>query len=390
MEALPTQRLGEVIAAAVERLVSQAFAKLETLAPRASLQLPPLQVGQLVTADVAEQLSPGRYRIAVQGTLVEAIAPEGLQPGEELALRVTQLQPGVVFQLLAQGQSLEAAVLDLLRTHLPNDVAAGESWQALQQQLGQVAKALLRDGAVSSLDTLQSLLPHLVPDDAPPTAEHIRAFVRDGGLHYEAKLLQLADRSPPTLARIVDSDLKGLLLRALKAMEGAPASSHAPGLATALRHHLDHIETQQALNLLAQVREEPYRLQIPFWTGHNLATAFLAVEPDAREGNGEKAGEGRGHHVLFFLDLDGFGQTRIDAHVTPHALRVIFYVDHSSALTVLRSELPAFQDTLRALGYREVLIAAKPLAGLSPERRRRLDALPTAVPTGVGLVDVKV
>jgi hypothetical protein len=67
------------------------------------------------------------------------------------------------------------------------------------------------------------------------------------------------------------------------------------------------------------------------WTGHSLATAFLAVAPDAREGKGEKAGEGRGHHVLFFLDLQGFGQTRIDAHVTSHGLRVILYIEPNSA-----------------------------------------------------------
>ena len=69
MEALPTHRLGEVIAAAVERLAARTFAKLDTLAPQESLQLPPLQVGQLVTAKVTEQLSAGRYLIAVQGTV---------------------------------------------------------------------------------------------------------------------------------------------------------------------------------------------------------------------------------------------------------------------------------------------------------------------------------
>jgi hypothetical protein len=59
-------------------------------------------------------------------------------------------------------------------------------------------------------------------------------------------------------------------------------------------------------------------------------------------------------------------------------------------VTLLRSELPAFQETLHALGYQEVLIEAKPLAGLSPERRRSFEALPTAVPRGVSLVDLKV
>jgi hypothetical protein len=181
-------------------------------------------VGQLVTAKVTEQLSAGRYLIAVQGTVVETIAPEGLQPGAELALRVTQLQPVVIFQMLPQGESLEAAILDLLRTHLPNDVPAGTSWHVLQQELGQVAKQLLQDDALSSLDKLQSLLAHFVPDEAPPTAEHLHAFVHTGGLHYEAKLSQLADKNPLTVARIVDGDLKGLLLRTLDCGQGARLS----------------------------------------------------------------------------------------------------------------------------------------------------------------------
>ena len=39
---------------------------------------------------------------------------------------------------------------------------------------------------------------------------------------------------------------------------------------------------RQALNLLAQVHDEPYRLQIPFWSGDSLATAFPEVEANGR------------------------------------------------------------------------------------------------------------
>lgn len=51
------------------------------------------------------------------------------------------------------------------------------------------------------------------------------------------------------------------------------------------------------------MHKEPYRLQIPLWTGHSLATAFLAVEPDVRESKGEEAGEGRGHLAERILEV---------------------------------------------------------------------------------------
>lgn len=93
--------------------------------------------------------------------------------------------------------------------------------------------------------------------------------------------------------------------------------------------------------------------------------------------------------MLFLLDLEGFGRTRIDAYITSKTLKVIFYVEQGGAVTLLRSELPSFRETLHSLGYGEVFLAVKPLGRLSPEKRQKFDSLAVGVPTAVSLVDVR-
>jgi len=94
-------------------------------------------------------------------------------------------------------------------------------------------------------------------------------------------------------------------------------------------------------------------------------------------------------NVLFLLDLEGFGQTRIDAHLTAKTLWVAFYVDQSSAVALLQSALPAFRETLQSLGYEEVLLVAKPLGQLAPEKRQKFEALAVGASPSVHLLDVK-
>ena len=50
------------------------------------------------------------------------------------------------------------------------------------------------------------------------------------------------------------------------------------------RPDLGGIETQQALNLLAQLHGEALSLQIPFFAGQQPTTAYLSVEADGLPG----------------------------------------------------------------------------------------------------------
>lgn len=212
-------------------------------------------------------------------------------------------------------------------------------------------------------------------------------FVRDGGLHYESKLFRAIAENSPDLAAIADGDLKGLLLGALKELE---AGSGGGVPRRAIAGQLNHIEIQQAVNLLAQLEGHPLQLRIPFFTGAGFTDVALAVQRDGK-GWGYTPGEsGDGYTIMFLLELDNFGQTRIEAHLKGQDLRVVFYVDREDSAALLRQEIPAFAAALQALGYKEVWLTAKTTNRMSKEQQHEFAALALGVPPAVHLLNVKV
>jgi len=355
-----------------------------------ALQLPPLMLGQRLAAEVVGQLPGGRYLIAVQGALLEATAPQTLRTGSTLNVRVHQLQPQIIFQMDPEPEDdLQAEVEQILRARLPHQTPSGEALQGLRQALSSAGGAALQGVPRELLARLQGLLERLFPHGAPPDLDFLLRVLRDGGLHYEAKLAHLAGQDPRALAGLVDTDLKAALLQALKELQAAPMNAQMQRLAGVFTSQLDQITTQQAANVLAQTRGEAFQLQIPVFIAQQLATLFLAIEADGRGAHERKGRQAQGHHVFLRLDLEGLGLTRIYAYVKREALTAVFYLEPGRALPRLRAALPEFRDILLALGYVEVLLEAKPLAQLSPEKRQKFEALTIGVPTTVHLVDVR-
>jgi hypothetical protein len=376
--------------------------------------LPPLTPGQTFPARVVDRLPDGRVLLDLHGTPVEAEAPPDLPAGARLTVRVAHAGADrVMLDILPPAHEVEAQAAALLRTQLAEAAPpAGESLRQVQHALARLAELQSRGPPSPGLAKLQTLLQSLLPGRAPATPEQLADYVRDGGLQYEAKLVQASAEGPAAMREIAAKDVKGLLLQALQEAEttsperpqavsraiisyldspppaGGAARAEAPTLVQTLANHLNHIETQQALNLLAQLRGEPFQLQVPFLTGRGLSTATLAVERDRRHGSGGGRDED-GYNALLLLDLDEFGQTRIDAHFTERSVRAIFYVERDTAVELLRAEMPAFQKTLEGLGFREVLLGARPLRQLPPDRGERFASLAAGVPATVSLVDVR-
>lgn len=368
------------------------------------LQQPPLTLGQQVTAEVIKALANGNLLVDILGIPLEAETSSQFPVGAQLAVRVEQLRPQLILQVLPGVDDTKAAdavsglqqeAVHILRATISHHASAGESLQVLEHELTALIDHPPQGEVPPSIAKLQTFIKTLFPHETPPTAEHLAAFIRDGGLLYESKLFRAFIENPQAFSVVVESDLKGLLLQALKDVEAVQGKkpTATPELVDSVVHHLENIEHQQAVNVLAQVKGEPYQLQIPFFTGHGITTAFLSIESE-EPGNGKmwkrgKGETGKGYNILFMLDLDGFGRTRIDARIGEKSLRVAFYVDQQSSLSLLQSELPAFREALQSFGYDEVLLVAKPLGQLSPEKHKKFDALTVGVPASVHLLDVK-
>jgi hypothetical protein len=416
-----------VVFAALQELHvgAELFVKVAQVAPKllleiapqpvkSSVRLPPLTVGQELEAKIVEELADGTVLVDIEGAFLEADAPENVPVGKAFAARVEQLRPQVVLQLLNEALSdletsapseLQTQVTRLLRENIPHHTVTGESLDALMRELNALVDQSASVAIPASLLKLQAVIKKILPEQTALTAERLATFVRDSGLQYEAKLLRAAEQPPPdlpqALPRLVEGDLKGLLLQVLKDLNAArppeAESRRTQGemetkTLAQLTNHLEHIESQQAVNVLAQAQGEPYQLQIPLFTSQGITTAFLSIEAERqgnKEGRGRNKEKGKGYNILFMLDLEGFGQTRIDAHIDEKSLWVAFYVDRDEALALLKKELGGFRETLQSLSYDEVLLVAKPLGQLAPEKRRKFDALTIGAPTSVHLLDVK-
>ncbi len=358
--------------------------RLEVSSPAAAP--PSLAVGQEVVGRIQGQMPDGRLLLSLAGTSVLATAPDGLAPGTTLALRVVQVQPEVVLQIQSGAPPAEPSAAGTLRPLLAafaDPPALADLLQALAPPGDPPAPPPNSPGAGTPAQ-LSQLLGTLIPPDGAPDAEHLAAWVRDGGLGYEAKLVRAAADGPGAMARAAAGDVKGQLLGIVQ--RGA---ADAP-VAQAAACHLEHIEAQQAVNLLARLGGGPYRLEVPLVTPQGLTTAVLAIDPDASGAAADEPAEERTYNVLLLLDLERFGRTRVDAYVSPGAARAVLYIEQSDALARVRAELPALRGAVRALGFPTVELTARGLKSLPPRKAAAFAAVAAGAPGVAGVVDARV
>jgi len=316
---------------------------------------------------------------------VEANDPGSLAVGQRLRLKVDFTESQVLLHIVEQELPLEGEAARLLRQRLP--VEDQNSLAGLQALLE--AGAALDESAPAPVWTekLKLFLANLINDKEGMTPERLQQLVRDGGLHYEMKLLHAVADTNANLREIAQGDLKGLLLGALDELHMMAASAEPR---RTVAGQLYRLEGQQAANLLAQIEGHAFQLQVPLFTGAGFTDVALSIQGDGggkSARNKKQAGE---YNVLFALDLEEFGRMRIDAHLRRDALTAIFYVDAESSLTRLRMELPQLRESLQALGFENLLLGVRPLREMAREQEAKFTALALGVPSDMRLLNVTV
>lgn len=348
--------------------------------------LPPLELGQEIDALVIDELDDGRLLLKIGASLIEADNPGGLGAGQRVHLRVDQLQPTVVLHVTDVEPTVLAEAARLLRSHLPAHADAGQLLNSLQTELTAVINSGVEPAPLPEVFTaLREAITDFLPTGMSLTAEKLERLARDGGLFYETKLANAAS-DPQRLHEIADQDLKGLLLAAAHELRARASSA---SLQQALGALLDNLETQQAVNALAQLDGRAFQLQIPFFNGAGFSTAALAVEHDSYRAAGKQDQAEAGYTVLILLDLENFGRTRVDAHADSAKVHAVFYVDREGSLLAIRQGLPAFRQALLSLGYHDILLAAKLLREMPQDKQAQFAALAVGAPPSIHLLDLK-
>jgi hypothetical protein len=195
-----------------------------------------------------------------------------------------------------------------------------------------------------------------------PDAGQIERSIRNNGIFYENKLKALASGQALN-AMDLQEDIKYLLLQ---------ASSHGKSLPAAFQDAADQalrwLEIQQAANVLNSISGDGYRLEIPFSLGGETVMAQLQIGSESETDRHEEERRNRGTSVLFLLELDGFGKTRVDALVNGTQVSASIYLEEEQAVAPVSRQIGRLVDELGSDGFELVRIDVKDLAELSDKR----------------------
>jgi hypothetical protein len=362
-------RSGDLFHARVIRTVTPPAIEVIPGEPREQPALE-MRPGLKLTATVQRQISPRRFVIQLGSRVFEGATRTPLTPDVDLMVRVERggRQPRV--RILEQSPSIEATAKQILKLRLPTLPPLDEAFQALARHVRTLTSrptSELPERFRSALSRLQRYL-----ENTPLDSLHgiqLRELVQRSGLGFEKRLADSVD-NPIRLGQIAREDLKGMLLE-MAAFEPWPASSQLlTDLRQSVEQVLGHLEVQQATNLLKSISDGGVRLLIPFSLGGHLTTAQVEIRRgrDAGKHRSSRAAPHPSTTLLFLLDLEGLGKTRIDAHVGIDSLQASFFVEEEDSVTTLRSGLPDLAHTLARGGYPSVRLEAFPLEGTDPLR----------------------
>jgi len=350
-----------------------------------------LAAGDIVSGLVQKRLPNGHIQLNIQGISVETPAPKSITQGDFLVLRMNK--PPAEFQLIsAHKNSAEKAIavvkknLAISREPLANSMVA----------MRNVLPALAASG-MSDIDGLAQLLTWFTASESEQkqavNGEYLSRMMRDSGAGLEAKLLglsqQLATNTPQNAALL--HDLKTIMLQLSQAQTSNINHAGLIKILTELsQHSTARIETNQALNMLAQIQGDPIRFELPMLVGQQLVNVQMSVQQQGQQPSdqtGEGSGSDQSYHVLFALELSGLGKMRVDASISDAAVQARIYSDQADAGQFIRSHIQRLETRLQDMGYKEVYLLAAPSAP-DAEKQRQFDQLTHMAPASLNLLDV--
>ncbi|MBF0551874.1 MAG: flagellar hook-length control protein FliK [Deltaproteobacteria bacterium] len=330
-----------------------------------------------VDSDIAALVQGGGQTAAQIGQ--DASARDMLSNMEALLSQVNDLPGGNNKTLV-----LYKSISDALMKNLNPDTESG-----LQQLLSNALKddlTTLSDrvvspdkGAVSSATAqkLLDLIGSLTVDVEGQSVDFFKNFVENSGISYESKLARYVEtdgKGQPPPHELSQKDLKGLLMSVQK--ELTAGDKKGPGgsqpqvldsdrsdvitkLAQAVKQGIQNIELNQVTNVVSGKNEQQFTFQIPFSLPEGLRTADLMIRFRSNKEKGKKQSDPNRIYMVFFLNLKGLGDLRVDARMEQRQIGIQFSVARDDVNDFVKTALPELKERLQALDFGVVDLSSR-------------------------------
>lgn len=326
--------------------------------------LPKLHLGEELEARVIKPMGDNRALIQLKGFEILAETGSPLSQGSNITVRVQQLTPRVIFNLLPQHANSVDTSACLLKTYLPNQSPLGEIIERLQGLLSE--KWLTEDHGLNKpfYQNLKTVLSNIVfNQDKINNPEFLMNLITQSGLTYESKIRRLLSKGSmhESFGGQIDGDLKGLLLKILEGSNlrgglihsvfgGEGLSGEKIGLLMqAARDLVENIELTQITNSVTKQEGDYVYLQIPLAFQDGIDNAELYLFYDRKRKDNERNKED--FSLVFLLSMEEMGNIRIDVNVKKNDVYCRFTVKNEEIAQFINDLLPRLRDRLLSMGY---------------------------------------
>lgn len=302
--------------------------------------LPPLSVGEVVEAEVMETSRYGKALISLKNNRVMADSELLLKKGEKIAVRVTQLHPGVILRIVQNEISQNFRLMDYLRFYHSNPNALFEF--------------LIKGIERFSPENLEELAAHLGKEDIKNIRNLLKSLIFSSEsfknpLFFKDYVFNLGYLMEKKNA---SQNLKGLLTRMSGRLQLLMEARNLPAaekLAGFVRSSLQIIDSHQVINYLFHEYEGKYMFQVPLLFPKNKGLAEIFVKFGDRDSKGK--GRRNEKNVLFLLNMDALGDIIVEAKIKTKKTSCVLKCGDENICDFIRPFLKELGDGLTALGY---------------------------------------
>jgi len=368
---------------------NQAISKTGSMPNMAALADFKLAAGDTAAAFVQQRLGNGYVQLHIQGMMVEAPAPESINKGDMLMLKM--IKPPAGFQVLSVHKNAAAKALAIVKANLSiNHPPMAQQMTAISNVLSSLPTATVSQ--MPGLPPLETALQSMTMNERQPlNGKRLGQMLHNAGAGLEAKLLSLSKN--PSLPPSLQQDLKSIMLQLVNAPAGSGQYSKIISLLSELAQQgVSRIETTQALNVLAHMQGDAMRVELPMLVNQQMINVQLSLQqhhsytPDDADDNNPSD---QSYDILFALELSNLGKVRVEANISDNAVHARIYNESPTSNQFMLDHIERLESRLHSLGFEKVYLLS---SQQSPdiEKQQRFDQLTNMTPASLSLLDIRV
>ncbi len=328
-----------------------------------------IEVGQKVKAEVLRVVDRETLQVRFKGNeiTVRNTSSQKFQPSEPVHINTRPHAPG---KFILEVEPVPPAAhraplgLSLLKNYLPTRQPFIQVLSGLKEVFLDGTSNPLKGLNIDpgQLEQLRANLQKIVSRDfKAPDAPRLKEIVDRSGFHYEAKVKDfVAEPAPSHKNALLESDLKGQLMRLARQLEQmpAPATESAPSdklivkLMAQVNQAVSNIELQQLTHHFSREEQHPVLLQLPENLLGEEDRFKIYILPDKGDGSGQDSDpENRVFNLVFLLNLSALGDLRIETRVYKNEISILITGSDSAVIQFIQAHVPELEDSLKEEGF---------------------------------------